>query len=99
MKNILLVILIGLAIWQYFNPIDFKNKDPKVQIASFFGMDGTGAKQSKSLPQNGQFTCDNERQFCRDMRTQAEAAFFYQHCPNQQIEVDTDGTPCGQFFK
>ncbi|WP_157945993.1 hypothetical protein [Vibrio gangliei] len=98
MKKIAFAVLVGLAIWQFFSqsapqtPTDYKP-----QIAAFFNMDGTPSTASKKNTQQG-FACDS-RQLCSEMSTQAEAAFFYQHCPNQQLQVDPDGTPCGKFFE
>lgn len=96
MKKIAFIILCGLAYWQYFyQPEPQDNIDYKPKIAAFFDM-VSASKQSQSSQQG--FACDN-RQMCNEMSTQAEAAYFYQHCPNQNLQLDPDGTPCGTFFE
>lgn len=100
MKKIAFVLLLGLAIWQYFYQAPPQsNVDYKPQIAAFFSMDGhsTHNKPSNKNIQQG-FACDS-RQLCNEMSTQQEAAYFYLNCPNQQLQVDQDGTPCGKFFE
>lgn len=95
MKKIAFIILLGLALWQFFYQSAPKsNADYKPQIADFFEM-GSTSKQNRSSQQG--FACDS-RQMCNEMSTQEEAAYFYQHCPNQQLQLDNDGTPCGKFF-
>ncbi|WP_038149624.1 hypothetical protein [Vibrio litoralis] len=95
MKKIAFIILVGLAIWQFFYQSAPKNNaDYKPQIAAFFDM---GSAASSNKPSQQGFACDS-RQMCNEMSTQAEAAYFYQHCPNQQLQLDSDGTPCGKFF-
>lgn len=96
MKKVAFIILVGLALWQLFYQAAPKNNvNHQPQLATFFGMGGT--IKSSSPSQHG-FACDS-RQMCNEMSTQAEAAYFYQHCPNQQLQLDSDGTPCGKFFE
>ncbi|OEF28159.1 hypothetical protein [Vibrio rumoiensis] len=97
MKRIAFIILVSLALWQFFyQPPPKTVADQKPKIAAFFDMGNTSTSKKRS-PQQG-FMCD-ERQRCSDMDSQKEAAYFYLHCPNQKLEVDPDGTPCGEFFE
>lgn len=97
MKKIAFIILLILALWQFFYqepPQSTENQ--KLRIAAFFHM-GTSTSSPQSSSQEG-FRCDS-RQTCHEMNNQAEAAYFYQHCPNQTLNIDPDGTPCGTFFE
>ncbi|WP_089139328.1 hypothetical protein [Vibrio rumoiensis] len=97
MKKIALIILFALAFWQlFYQTAPQNNVDYKPQIAAFFDMGSTSSTHHKPSQQG--FACDS-RQMCNEMSTQAEAAYFYQHCPNQQLQLDNDGTPCGKFFE
>lgn len=40
-----------------------------------------------------QFKCD-ERQYCSQMNSRAEAVWYVQHCPNHKMDGDGDGIPC-----
>lgn len=98
MKKMAFVIILGLAIWQLFYQAPPQpERDNIPSIASFFHLDDTtsGNTTTRTL---SNFVCDS-RQLCHEMTTQAEAAFFYQHCPDQQLQLDPDGTPCRQFFE
>ncbi|WP_198265162.1 excalibur calcium-binding domain-containing protein [sulfur-oxidizing endosymbiont of Gigantopelta aegis] len=39
------------------------------------------------------FKCD-ERQYCSQMNSRAEAIFFNNNCPNTKMDGDYDGIPC-----
>ena len=44
-------------------------------------------------PAAGQFSCDG-RTHCSQMRSCAEATYFIKHCPNTQMDGNSDGVPC-----
>ncbi|HBV75217.1 MAG TPA: hypothetical protein DEB62_02235 [Vibrio sp.] len=97
MKKIAFIFLLILALWQFFYqepPQSTKNQ--KQRIAAFFDMSSSTSSPQSSIQEG--FHCDR-RQTCNEMNTQAEAAYFYQHCPNQKLKIAPDGTPCGTFFK
>jgi hypothetical protein len=39
------------------------------------------------------FKCD-DRQYCSQMTSRAEAEFFIKNCPNTKMDGDRDGIPC-----
>lgn len=43
------------------------------------------------------FRCD-QRIYCSDMRSLAEARYFLQHCPGVKMDGDRDGEPCESQF-
>ncbi|WP_153448969.1 hypothetical protein [Vibrio algicola] len=99
LKKLIFIALVALAVWQFYNPsIEPEISKAKPTIASFFDMDTHSSNRRSHTKPHGIFECDN-RQLCTEMTTQAEAAYFYQHCPNQKIALDPDGTPCGKYFE
>jgi hypothetical protein len=81
MKNIILIVIICVAAWQYFVKSPSKSQKPYVQSTQ-------EAKQSTEI-----FTCDG-REHCSEMTSRAEAVYFINHCPNTKMDGDHDGVPC-----
>lgn len=50
-----------------------------------------------SPPAAEAFRCD-QRVYCSDMRSLAEARYFLQHCPGVKMDGDGDGEPCENQF-
>lgn len=53
--------------------------------------------EPKAIESQSQFTCDG-RTHCSQMRSEDEALFFIQNCPNTQMDGDGDGEPCESQF-
>lgn len=53
------------------------------------------AAQSNDQPAYSAFRCD-DRAFCSQMTSCAEATFFLRNCPNAHMDGDHDGVPCEQ---
>jgi hypothetical protein len=88
MKKLLVVAVILLAGWQYFQ----RHSD-----GSQF--EAPADWNQKLLEQPGepsapdQFSCDG-RTRCPEMTSCAEARFFLQNCPGTKMDGDHDGIPC-----
>ena len=90
MKKIILVILIGLGAWNYY--------DKKSTATNYGEMTASSGKMgisetlaSTSAPPS--FNCDG-RIYCSDMTSRAEAEFFSKNCPGTKMDGDHDGDPC-----
>ena len=63
-------------------------------------VDSLGSGGVKQYPrENSQpgtnFSCDN-RKYCSQMRSCAEATYFLSHCPGVKLDGNRDGIPCEQ---
>lgn len=100
MKKLLILILIGVAAWQFH----FKNnavvEETKVQAVTEFS--NSAAMQTfnaakEIVKPNIRYKCDG-RQHCSQMSSYEEAEFFLRNCPNTKMDGDRDGIPCEKQF-
>ena len=94
LKNITILILIGVGVWGYF---------AKTHVDLNLGSD----QQAKPLVDNSaiikaqdaanllssQYRCDG-RQYCSQMTSREEAQFFANNCFDTKMDGDGDGVPC-----
>ena len=100
MKKLFIIILIGVAAWQFY----FKNnaviEETKVQAVPEFSNSSaiqTLNATKKVAKPNIRYKCDG-RQHCSQMSTYEEAEFFLSNCPNTKMDGDRDGIPCEKQF-
>ena len=91
MKKLMLIFILGAAVWYGFGNHDASSILPAPKgvavVANAFG--------ESTLPTTATapFSCD-VRRYCSQMRSCAEATYFIQHCPNTKMDGDGDGVPC-----
>lgn len=85
MKKLIIVGLIGVAVWQWQQrqPTEVSYSQPSVVTAA----------QAAPAPSSPGFSCDG-RQHCSQMTSRAEAEYFNRYCPNTKMDGDHDGHPC-----
>ena len=81
MKKLIIVALIGVAVWQWQ-----QRQAPTIMYSE-------AAPPVASVPVTPRFTCDG-RQHCSQMTSRAEAEYFTRHCPGTKMDGDADGHPC-----
>ncbi|WP_231897543.1 excalibur calcium-binding domain-containing protein [Vibrio rumoiensis] len=88
MKKFMLILLVGLAVGQYFS-----NQKAVVAKTEFIEMD------SQPVPVNkvNRYQCDG-RQYCSQMTSYDEAKYFITYCPDTKMDGDGDGVPCERQF-
>ena len=103
MKNLIIALIIGFAVWHYY----LKPSDGPV--ISNIGADGsvlsnpviTNARPSTSLlptsttSNASAYSCDG-RTHCSQMRSCEEATYFLKNCPGTKMDGNYDGVPCEQ---
>jgi len=87
MKNLILLLLIGLAGWQIYA----KQSTPVITNADLELLNKPAKASSTAYKNN--YSCDG-RQHCSQMNSRAEAVFFINNCPNTRMDGDHDGVPC-----
>ncbi|MEH6446769.1 MAG: excalibur calcium-binding domain-containing protein [Oceanospirillaceae bacterium] len=108
MKKIVLIVLIGAAVWQIYirqvsdqqNVPVITNADLELMNTPYFDISNStkSAQLSSSSPSNSQkYSCDG-RQHCSQMGSCAEAEFFLQNRPYTKMDGDNDGIPCERQF-
>lgn len=100
MKNLLILIVICGAAWQFY----FKNNAPvetthKKIISELSNSDAikTLAQAKEITKPKATYKCDG-RQHCSQMKSYEEAKYFISYCPNTKMDGDHDGIPCERQF-
>lgn len=91
MKKVLVFLLIGLAVWQFY----LKPKAEQPVVAAPLPASNTLPKVD--TPAVISFSCDG-RIHCSQMTSCEEATFFSRNCPGTKMDGDYDGVPCEQQF-
>jgi len=88
-KNFLLLVIIGAIAWYGYGK--YKAMSAR-EAAAHYPAAATHASPS-AASETKQFSCDG-RTHCSQMRSCAEATYFVQHCPNTEMDGNSDGVPC-----
>jgi len=91
MKNLIIALLIGAAVWQfYLKPNSEQSAKPSTSAFS-----STSPSPAASFPKPAAkvFSCDG-RTHCSQMRSCEEATYFLRNCPGTKMDGDNDGIPC-----
>ncbi len=102
MQNLFFAVLFGFVVWVV--AAGQTSAPPKAQIpappqiisAPTSSPPSPPATTSSSVfykPLLSNFSCD-ERLYCSQMNSLAEAEFFTRNCPNTRMDGDKDGEPC-----
>ncbi|NQD79390.1 excalibur calcium-binding domain-containing protein [Pseudomonas sp. CrR14] len=110
MKKLLIVLLMGVAAWQYyFKPLAERDhhvvSTPVVSVSAQSAPSLTSAPLSNSPFSSGSSAAArvsssaggfscDGRTHCSQMRSCAEATYFLRNCPGTQMDGDGDGVPC-----
>jgi hypothetical protein len=93
MKNLLIALLIGAAVWHlYLKP------DAEQSVSStVFSTTAAQSKPATGFPKvaSSSYSCDG-RTHCSQMRSCEEATFFLRNCPGTKMDGNYDGVPCEQ---
>jgi hypothetical protein len=88
MKKLLIVAVILLAGWQYFQQHSDGN-----QFEAPPDWNQKLLEQPGRASTSDRFSCDG-RTRCSQMTSCEEATFFIQNCPGTEMDGDNDGVPC-----
>lgn len=92
MKNLLLLIILGLLAWYGYGKYKGSSASSAVDAQAPFQA-SLASSPAAASPASVQFSCDG-RTHCSHMRSCAEATYFIQHCPGTKMDGDNDGVPC-----
>ena len=97
MRKFILLIAIGVGLYQYFNKQDATVSEPiyydDVGISAY----QTSTSTSASVVASTQFSCQGKTH-CSQMGSYEEAKFYLDNCPGMKMDGDGDGIPCEQQF-
>jgi len=93
MKNLLIALIIGAAVWHfYLKPNAAQSVSSTVSsITSVQPQPATGFPKVAS----SSYSCDG-RTHCSQMTSCEEATFFLRNCPGTKMDGNYDGVPCEQ---
>lgn len=91
MKWVLLVLL-ALAIWGFYESRQPKTDEPNGLIIEY-----VQKLQGEVLKRDPNFKCDGRR-FCSQMNSAEEAMFFLTNCPDTLLDDNKNGIPCEATF-
>jgi predicted negative regulator of RcsB-dependent stress response len=93
MKRLLILILVGLAVWQGFGK--YKAHQSEAKAPQEFADTSTNrrAPAPASTPAASNYRCDG-RTFCSQMTSCEEATWFLRNCPDTKMDGNNDGVPC-----
>ena len=94
MKNLLVLLIVGFAVWTGYRHFSASEAPAAAPIALTPATMGAGAIPALPVASPG-YTCDG-RTHCSQMRSCAEATYFMKHCPGTQMDGNNDGEPCEQ---
>ncbi|KDC51033.1 hypothetical protein TW82_07880 [Pseudoalteromonas fuliginea] len=100
MKNLLILIVICGAAWQfYFKDSALVETTHKKAVSEFSNSDAmkTLAQAKEIANPKVTYQCDG-RQHCSQMTSYEEAKYFIRYCPNTKMDGDGDGIPCERQF-
>ena len=102
MQNVFFAVLFGFVVWvvaagQTSAPPETQIPAPPQVISATTNSTPTPPASTNSSvfskPIASNFSCD-ERLYCSQMNSLAEAEFFTRNCPNTRMDGDNDGEPC-----
>ena len=97
MKKWLLVIIIGLIVFRFYDRHrNIEAATPVAAIDSAAAGEDTGPERPDPPAASG-YRCDG-RTRCPQMRSCEEAEFFLSHCPGVKMDGDNDGLACEDQF-
>ncbi len=92
MKQLITLLILGLAIWsgdRHLNP-----STPTIAAPIAAAPARAPSTPERVLPApEARFSCDG-RQHCSQMRSCDEATHFIRNCPDTRMDGDNDGVPC-----
>ena len=100
MKNLLILIVICGAAWQFhFKDSSVVKESHNKAVSEFSNSDAmkTLAQAKEIAKPKVTFKCDG-RQHCSQMKSYEEAKYFNSYCPNTKMDGDRDGIPCERQF-
>ncbi|AVO54359.1 excalibur calcium-binding domain-containing protein [Ectopseudomonas mendocina] len=102
MKNLIIALLIGAAVWQFYLKPNSERSDsstsypasqPTTSVSSGIPTSLTQPSISPARPATPSYSCDG-RTHCSQMTSCAEATFFLRNCPGTKMDGNNDGVPC-----
>jgi disulfide bond formation protein DsbB len=94
LRKLILLVAMGLGIYQYFTQhSSVSNVEPN-QIS--YSSD-TGVSQNIIPTSSNQFSCQGKTH-CSQMQSFEEAKFYLANCPGVEMDGDGDGVPCERQF-
>jgi hypothetical protein len=87
LRKLLLLIAIGLGLYQHFSKQETSVPEPIYN-------DNT---QISTPPSSAQFSCQGKTH-CSQMSSFEEAKFYLDNCPGTKMDGDGDGIPCERQF-
>ena len=94
MFRLILIVLIGLAVWKGFEKYQLQNNARLLQdTQTEIDLSGGSSKRSRSIELTSKFQCDG-RTHCSQMTSCEEASFFLKNCPGVKMDGNNDGVPC-----
>lgn len=92
MKQLIALLILGLAVWGGYR--HFNTPEPTADVAMAATSARPPATRERVLPApSPTYSCDG-RQHCAQMRSCEEATFFIRNCPDTKMDGDNDGVPC-----
>ena len=96
MRKLILIVAIGLGIFQYFTKHQSLS-ETTVSEPTYSEDSDTTLDQITSPQSSSQFSCQGKTH-CSQMRSYEEAKFYLDNCPGTQMDGDGDGIPCERQF-
>lgn len=97
MRKLILLVAIGLGIYQYFTQhTPAPNAEPN-QISYAAENSDTDVSQDIIPTSSNQFSCQGKTH-CSQMQSFEEAQFYLANCPGVEMDGDGDGVPCERQF-
>ena len=94
MKNLIVVVIVGLLVWIGFDSYE-RRRSTRVEQPSTPAPAHRAFVDASAPSAQPTFACDG-RIHCSQMRSCEEATYFLQHCPGTKMDGDRDGLPCEQ---
>src|SRR3546814_903804 len=95
MKNLVIALMIGAAIWHFYLKPDAAQTAASTAYPTSTASSNAPAGFSK--PAARAYSCEG-RTHCSQMRSCEEASFFLRNCPGTTMDGDMDGVPCEQQY-
>ena len=92
MKKIILLAIIWLGVWSYYQKDISQNPSAAIGQPTMNG-ETIQNNQEPNVSAKSKFQCDG-RQYCRQMSSRDEAEYFIRNCQSTKMDGDHDGIPC-----
>ncbi len=94
MKKVLPLVVVGLLAWYGYSQYQKQSSTPQTDDVSLeFASTSTMTEVVEDEEARPSFTCD-ERIYCSEMTSCAEAEYFLENCPGVKMDGGGDGVPC-----